>query len=102
MIKNLQLTVPQTVDITFEVITEVGKCKCEVRTNELSLDVYPRVYVTDYEVLGVKYEEAQEQFMLSVEKTEAVLRKVMNEGITKLSEEVRTICENNNWSLWSY
>ena len=95
-LKHNQHGIAEEGTITFTVITEVGQCEVRVDLDdyaEMGSDQVnrPKAYVTDYKILGKNYTSIlhhDDSIMLS--------------GVHRLAESVRTICENNNWCLWSY
>ncbi len=77
--------------IFFTVITEIGKANCTIQLTDLDSDCRPKCFADEYEVLGVKYDN-EVHFN----------RFCMGEGIKRISNAVRDICDNNGWNLWSY
>lgn len=93
MIHNLKLIKNKAGQSTllFTVITVLGKAFCKVTLDEKDKDGRSKLWVVEYEVLGVEYDEIQHG-----------ADKVMGEGLKRIGNTVREICDNNGWNLWSY
>ena len=74
-------------DITRSLVSVNTKGAAE-EVNEL-LGKLPIVYVKDYAVFGVRYEDTRQD--LNADK-----------AIATLVSELQEICDNNGWILWSY
>jgi hypothetical protein len=96
MIHNLRLHDTTTLAISFNVSTEVGKCFCMVRLEEKDNDGRPKCFVEDYEVLGQILRTGNRWHKANDNEP------VMIEGIKRIGNAVREICDNNGWNLWSF
>lgn len=112
MIHNMKLTPfdlignPDGTNLTFTVITPVGKCDCKVILSDLDKDGRAAVYVTEYEIPGQRIENIdiakaallRDNTMPQYE----TINKLYSEGLRRIVAELQDICDNNRWCLFSY
>lgn len=90
-------------ELTFLVQCPIGKADVRVTLNDCDKDNRPKAWVTNYEVLGVQYEESMTRIESQARQSgKTIATSVLNEGIKRIAREVEEICDNNNWKLWSY
>ena len=86
----------------FIFLSILGTCQVYVDTNCKTDEGKPKCYVSNYEILGIKYDSAKSLDIMAQSPLLDDLKILFDHAAKEIAREVGDLCDANGWALWSY